>query len=37
MTSAHGIVDEEEEQQRRKAAERLQKLRNLSFNIYGVS
>jgi cell division protein FtsZ len=35
MTSAHGIVDEEEEQQRRKAAERLQKLRNLSFNIYG--
>ncbi len=35
IASAHGIVDEEEEQQRRKAAERLQKLRNLSFNIYG--
>jgi cell division protein FtsZ len=35
MASAQGIVDEEEEQQRRKAAERLQKLRNLSFNIYG--
>lgn len=35
MASVQGIVDEEEEQQRRKAAERLQKLRNLSFNIYG--
>lgn len=30
-----GVLDEEEEQ-RRKATERLQKLRNLSFNIYGT-
>ncbi|MFN9115818.1 MAG: cell division protein FtsZ, partial [Bacteroidota bacterium] len=30
-----GVQDEEEEQ-RRKATERLQKLRNLSFNIYGT-
>jgi cell division protein FtsZ len=30
-----GVMDEEEEQ-RKKATERLQKLRNLSFNIYGT-
>ncbi|MFN5334645.1 MAG: cell division protein FtsZ [Bacteroidota bacterium] len=35
MAAGQGIIDEEEDQQRRKAAERLQKLRNLSFNIYG--
>jgi cell division protein FtsZ len=29
------VIDEEEEQQRKKASERLQKLRNLSYNIYG--
>lgn len=35
MAAPLGVLDEEEDLQRRKAAERLQKLRNLSYNIYG--